>query len=71
MKDWSKIFNTLLDISGIGLGIFLVGLGWWALRQNFSPPWIWWLTMLFGVCAFFIHLLRYFGLAPIRKFFGF
>jgi len=71
MRNWSKILNILLDISGIELGIFLVILGWWAIRQNFPPPWIWWLTILFGICAFFIHFFRYFGLKPIRKFFRF
>lgn len=68
---WNAISNILLDMSGIGLGIFLVGLGWWALSENFSPQWIWWLTILFGISAFLIHLFRYFGLKPIRKFFGF
>ncbi len=66
----NKLLNVLLDISGIGLGVFLVILGFWALRQGFSGDLIWYIVIFLGVCAFLIHLFRYIGLKPIRKFFG-
>lgn len=67
----NKLLNVLLDISGIGLGIFLVVLGFWALKRDFNGDPIWYIVIFLGVCAFLIHLFRYFGLKPIRKFFGF
>lgn len=68
--DLNRIFNILLDISGIGLGIFLVWLGAWALGRGFDGSGIWYVVIFLGIAAFLIHLFRYFGLAPIRRFFG-
>lgn len=65
-----KTANVLLDISGICLGIFLVWLGFWALGQEFDGPFIWYLVIALGISAFLIHLVRYFGLKPIRRWFG-
>jgi fatty acid desaturase len=64
----NKLLNVLLDISGIGLGIFLVVLGFWALRQELNGGPAWYLVVFLGVCVFLIHLFRY--LKPIRGFFG-
>ena len=69
--DLNKLANILLDISGIGLGIFLMWLGWWGLQKEFDGPLIWYVVIFLGVCAFLIHLVRYFGWKPIRKWFGF
>ena len=65
-----KILNTLLDVSGVGLGIFLGFLGRWAIKSGFGDPPIWYFLIFLGVSAFLIHFFRYFGLKPIRKFFG-
>lgn len=62
--------NFILDVSGIGLGVFLIGLGAWALWQAYAPWWIWVIIIVFGIIAFHIHLFRYLGLKPIRKWFG-
>lgn len=67
----NRLANILLDISGIGLGIFLVLLGRWALVQKFDGPVIWYVVIFLGICSFLIHLFRYIGAKPIRKFFGF
>ncbi|KKW46373.1 MAG: hypothetical protein A3A43_00100 [Candidatus Liptonbacteria bacterium RIFCSPLOWO2_01_FULL_56_20] len=66
----AKFFNALLDISGIGLGVFLVWLGVWAMGSGFDGPLIWYAVIGLGVCAFLIHLFRYFGLEQIRRWFG-
>jgi ADP-ribose pyrophosphatase YjhB (NUDIX family) len=66
----NKLLNFLLDISGIGLGIFLVILGFWALRRGFNGDLIWDAVIFLGICAFLIHLFRYLGLKPIRRFLG-
>jgi len=65
-----KLLNVLLDISGMGLGIFLIILGWWSLKRGFDGPAIWYFIIFLGIAAFLIHFFRYFGLKPIRRFFG-
>jgi len=64
-----KLLNVLLDISGILLGIFLIGVGTWALLRGYDPPIIWWFVIVCGISAFLIHLFRYFGW-NVRRFFG-
>ena len=66
----NRYANIILDVSGIGLGIFLMGLGIWALYQEFNGPWVWISTIIFGIIAFHIHLFRYLRLKPIRRWFG-
>ena len=68
------LFNVLLDISGILLGMYLVSVGTLALVRGYSLPIIWWILIwwsiiLCGICAFLIHLFRYFGW-NVRRFFG-
>ena len=63
-------FFVFLDISGILLGVFLVGLGLgmifdWQLFDSLG-----WLILIIGVAAFFIHLGHYFDLKYMRWLFG-
>ena len=63
-------FFVFLDISGILLGVFLVGLGWgiifdWQLFDGLG-----WLILIIGIAAFFIHLGHYFDLKYMRWLFG-
>jgi len=68
-----RLLNVWLDISGILLGIYLVSVATWGLVRGYdSIIWsilIWWSLVLCGVCAFLIHLFRFFGW-NVRRIFG-
>ena len=63
-------FFTFLDISGILLGIFLVGLGLAMVMGWSAPGWLSWLVLVIGVGAFLLHLGHYFDLKYMRWLFG-
>ena len=63
-------FFTFLDISGILLGVFLVGLGLWIGAGREAPIWLGWLIFAIGAGAFLLHLGHYFNLKYMRWLFG-
>lgn len=65
-----KIFYTLLDITGILLGIYLSILGFWIASGRNINKITGFVTLFLGVAAFFIHLGHYFNLGYIRWLFG-
>ncbi|MDP3763307.1 MAG: hypothetical protein Q8Q92_01465 [bacterium] len=74
MNSISKIFKisffVFLDISGILLGVFLIGLGLFLLFGWQIANWMNWLLLIIGICAFLLHLGHYFNLKYMRWFFG-
>ncbi len=65
-----KIFYIFLDISGILLGVFLVGLGYWILSGRTVSSWTAGVVLALGICAFLIHTGHYFNLRITRWIFG-
>ena len=69
-KIFKVSFFIFLDISGILLGVFLVGLGL-AVIFNFKlAEGLGWLILTIGVGASFLHLGHYFDLKYMRWLFG-
>lgn len=63
-------FFIFLDISGILLGVFLVGLGSGVLFGWQISVWMGWILLIIGTGAFLLHLGHYFGLKYMRWLFG-
>jgi len=56
---FKKFFYLLLDLSGIGLGIFLMIIGWYMAGDRELPSVFDWIIFALGVAAFFIHASHY------------
>lgn len=67
IKRWFYIF---LDISGILLGCFLIGLGWWFVSGRDISRGVGYLVLTIGIAAFMIHFGHYFQLNITRWIFG-
>lgn len=52
-------FYTLLDISGILLGIILMAMGWILKTGQPIPAWAGWMLFALGVAAFLIHFVHF------------
>ncbi len=65
-----KFFFTFLDISGILLGVFLIGLGVWIIIGRVISVEVGYVITFLGVAAFFIHVGHYFHLTIARWIFG-
>lgn len=63
-------FYTLLDISGILLGIFLIVLGGWIVSGRAVALGWGVVVLLLGISAFFIHTGHYFHLKIASWIFG-
>ena len=70
LRWFRNSFFTFLDISGILLGMFLVGLGLAMVMGWSAPGWLSWLVLVIGVGAFLLHLGHYFDLKYMRWLFG-
>jgi len=69
-EGFRRFFYLFLDISGILLGVFLVGVGWWALMGRTISRGFGGLILGCGVAAFLIHTGHYFHLRITRWIFG-
>ncbi len=65
-----KIFYTFLDISGILLGILLIGIGWWVMSGRPLPGWSGIIIFMIGIGALITHVGHYFSLRITRWLFG-
>lgn len=65
-----KFFYTLLDISGIMLGVFLTWLGYWVVTGHIIAGWLGVIILIIGIGAFIIHTGHYFSLKITRWLFG-
>jgi|GEM_PF-2913354 len=65
-----NFFYTFLDISGILLGVFLIGLGAWVITGRIISGEMGYVITFLGVAAFFIHVGHYFHLTITRWIFG-
>lgn len=65
-----KIFYVFLDISGILLGLFLIGLGMAVISGWRVSVVVGIIILILGICAFLIHLGHYFSLSITRWIFG-
>jgi len=70
LKVFKISFFVFLDMSGILLGVFLIGLGFVSGVGLNIPQWLGWLVMIIGICAFLLHLGHYFNLRYMRWLFG-
>ncbi len=63
-------FYTFLDISGILLGAFLIGLGWWIVVGHAVSFSVGLIVLLLGIAALIIHTGHYFQLKLASWIFG-
>ena len=63
-------FFIFLDISGILLGLFLTGLGFFTGLGWGIPLWLGWFIFILGIAAFLLHVGHYFDLKYMRWLFG-
>lgn len=70
MVNPKRFFYIFLDISGILLGIFLTGLGWWILAGRPVSELLGGIVLFLGIAAFIIHFGHYFNLKIVRWMFG-
>ena len=69
--EWVRaFFYTFLDISGILLGAFLIGLGGWVVSGRAVSLGWGVVVLLLGIAAFFIHTGHYFHLKIANWIFG-
>jgi len=69
-KIFKITFFVFLDVSGILLGVFLIGLGSAVIFGWQVTDWMGWLLLAIGVCAFLLHLGHYFNLKYMHWLFG-
>jgi hypothetical protein len=69
-KIFKVSFFVFLDISGILLGVFLIGLGLAVVFGWSVSGWMGWTLLIIGIGAFLLHLGHYFNLKYMRWTFG-
>ena len=65
-----KFFYIFLDISGILLGVFLIGLGIWIITGRELNQTMGGILLFIGISAFIIHFGHYFSLKITKWIFG-
>ncbi len=69
-KVWKISFFIFLDISGILLGLFLIGLGLAVILGWSIGGWMGWILLIIGILAFLLHTGHYFNLRYMSWLFG-